>query len=180
VSQEESQKFLLAPPKAGPKVAPKSHATGLSVVHIPNSSLEAVMKEVNKMEKLRELDFDVIEAIQSASGQRLYFADVASISEDATKLHKILEKLIARNYITKGNDINGVYYTITESNTPMNIRKVICPICKTARRTNRLNQLAAYCRNPECKTSTGRRRVFWLVNIDHWNRGEVRRINQAH
>lgn len=131
------------------------------------------------MDKFRELDFDVLEAVQAAPARRLYFADIAAISADTKKLYGIVEKLVSRNFLTKGHDLAGAFYCMTAQNEPLSIQRVRCPACKSVRRMNRAEQMAAYCRNPECRTPSGRRRVFWLVNIDHWNRGEIRKINRV-
>ncbi|MGV8150928.1 MAG: hypothetical protein ACP5NV_04320 [Candidatus Woesearchaeota archaeon] len=129
------------------------------------------------MDRYKEIDFDVMEAIQCAPGRGLYFVDIAKINPDTARIFRVLKKLKARNFLTETNGINGAYFCIKENNIEMNIRRVQCPICKTVRRTHRTDQVAIHCSNAECKSPSGRHRTFWLVNIDHLRKGSMRRIN---
>jgi hypothetical protein len=131
------------------------------------------------MDRYKETDFDIMEAIKNSPAKGMYFADLAKLRPDTAKLHKLLKKWVSRNYLTEQNDFNGVYYCIKETNQEMQLHKVICPICKTVRRTHRDNQHAIHCSNPDCISSSGRHRTFWLVNIDHLRRGAIKRINYS-
>jgi len=129
------------------------------------------------MNRYKEVEFDILEAIQNAPEKGMYFTDIVKICPDAVKAYKILKKFVSRNYLTETNEASGAYFCIKENNQEMKIRMVVCPVCKTIRRTHRDDQVAIHCSNPECKTPSGRHRTFWLVNIDHLRKGSVRRIN---
>lgn len=129
------------------------------------------------MNRYKEIEYDIIEAIKNSPDKGLHFMDIMKACPDALRAHKILRKFISRNHLTELNGPNGAYFCIREANVPMNIRRVMCPACKTVRRTFRDDQIAIHCANKDCKTPSGRHRTFWLVNIDHLKRGEVKRIN---
>ncbi len=129
------------------------------------------------MNRYKEIEFDIVEAISTAPEKGLHFVDILKVCPDAVKAYKILKKFVLRNYLTETNEVSGAYFYIKENNLKMKIVRVVCPICKTSRRTHRDDQVAIHCSNPECKTPSGRHRVFWLVNIDHLRKGSVRRIN---
>jgi hypothetical protein len=45
--------------------------------------------------------------------------------------------------------------------------KVQCPICKAVRTVTKPTQASARCPNQECKTASGRHRVFWILKRTH-------------
>jgi len=130
-------------------------------------------------ERYKEIDLEIMEHIQCSPCKGLYFVDLANLGYDSVKVHKSLKKLISRNFLKESHDFNGANFSITENSREMNVVKVSCPICNTIRRTHRDNQHTIHCLNKECRTPRGTHRNFWLINIDHFRKGDIKRINNV-
>ena len=137
------------------------------------------------MKRLKQIECNAVEILQKTREESLSFNDIlAKIDIDGTEiiggeLYKCLRKLAKNNFISIKKTLGGAYFFISEDNKKLNIRKVRCPKCRTVKRVHIENQMATHCLNKNCTQPSGRHRIFWLVNIDHWSRGLTRKINIA-
>ena len=132
------------------------------------------------MQKLRDIDCRILELLHKAPEEGVSFALlISSIGGDPMKLGKRLDYLRKKNLISRGHNFGSASYKITELNEKTEIEKVRCPICKTPRLVEKRNQVSTTCVNPYCKCPSGKQRAFMLVNIDAYNRGEIRHLNRA-
>jgi Fe2+ or Zn2+ uptake regulation protein len=129
------------------------------------------------MDRFREREFEVLEAIQKSSDKGLYFEALVRLgNHDALQLYRTLKKFVARNILSERNTPEGAYFYISSTNETIILFRVKCPICNTERRATE-DQQTVHCANKNCTLPTGKHRNFWLVNVDHFRKGEVIRIN---
>ncbi len=134
---------------------------------------------MDKKDRYKEIDLEVLDAIKSSPSKGLYFADLVKIRPDPMKIHKVLRKLISKNFLSERSGVDGAYFYIAETNQELIIEKVVCPMCNTIRRIRKDHQITIHCANPDCRTARGVHRNFWLVNIDHWRKGSLKMINRV-
>lgn len=126
-----------------------------------------------------EIDFELVETIMNTPLKGMYFKDLLTIRPNPVSLRWYLRKLTKGNFLTKQILFEGDFYCITPRNQPLNLMKVVCPVCKTIARTINFEQRSIRCVNPECKWACGSRRKFMLINYDHLKFGQIKKINRV-
>ncbi|MEA2036487.1 MAG: hypothetical protein U9O94_03200 [Nanoarchaeota archaeon] len=130
------------------------------------------------MERLKEMDYTILEHIQNAPQGCLKFGEIVDkLLIEPFEVYQSLGKLGRQNLIRKGEEFAS--YSVTEEFNKMKIRKVRCPKCKTTRRVNNDTQKLAICENLACIKAKGHRTQFYVLSPSAQKKHITKYINLA-